>query len=94
MNTIASCERIRLSPIEERTGKCRCRVCTEKPRTTFYTIGGFPICQSCVEESTVCLDFDEPMTCTECGETCEEWITLAENEALCPECLHERRITP
>ena len=94
MNALVAAERKWLSPMEDRPGNCLCWKCSEKPRSPFFTISGHTVCQPCVEEATVCLDFDDPVECTECGETCDEWITLALGEALCPECLNERRIIP
>lgn len=93
MNAMCIAERMWLSPKEEREGNCRCAVCTEKPHGLFYTADIGMVCASCAEQQTVCLDFGDPMECTECGAECEEWITLLGDEALCPDCLYERRFT-
>lgn len=91
MNAMLTSERRWLKPTEERTGSCRCAICTEKPYTTFYSADIGPVCADCAEGQTVCLDFDDPMECTDCGRECDEWITLIGEEALCPDCLYERR---
>ena len=76
---------------------CLCGICGERHSISrMYDMEFSYMCGECVEENTYPYDSypeygEERYICRDCGELCEESVTVLEGEAYCSACLEERR---